>query len=188
MKKAIMLLIVFITSAAYATIYINEDKNGGIEFTDTPSSNSRRVEMPAVNSISTPTRTAAPSQNANANGSPSNDAAPVSTASSYQTLAIVSPANESTIQNQPVIPVEMKVEPNILPGDKIQLMLDSKPVGTPSATQYQELGIVDRGTHSLYAVILNSKNEVIKQSSAVTIHVRRNSIVPIPNSQRVNTN
>lgn len=189
MNKAIIFIIILISSAAYATIYVNQDKNGGIEYTDTPTNNSSRVEVPPVNSISTPAPAVASSPKTTANSTVSSEgAAPISTASSYQTFAIVSPANESTIQNQPVIPVEMKIEPNTLPGDKIQLMLDNKPAGTPMSTAYQELGIVDRGTHTLYAVILNSKNEVIKSTPAVTIHVLRNSIVPTPNRQTTNVN
>jgi hypothetical protein len=63
-------------------------------------------------------------------------------------------------------------------------MLDDKPAGTPSSTAYQELGLVERGTHSLYAIIVNNKNEPIKNSSTVTFSVHRNSIITSPATQK----
>ncbi len=189
MNKAIIFIIVLIATSAYATIYVNETPNGGIEYTDTPTSNSSKVEVPAVNSISTPKPDVPPAAatTTTATGETAGEAAEAtSTASAYKTFDLVSPANEASIQNQAVIPVEMKVEPNMLPGDKIQLMLDNAPAGTPTSTTYQELANVERGTHTLYAVIVNNKNQVIKKSSSVTIYVHRNSIVPTPNVQRAN--
>ena len=98
----------------------------------------------------------------------------------YSTFAITSPKDGATFQNQPAIPVVMSVEPNMLGGDKIQLMLDGKPSGVPTATFYQELGLVERGTHSLSAVILNKADQPIKQSNAVTIYVHRASVINSP--------
>lgn len=189
MKKVIILIIIVITSAAYATIYVNENQNGSIEYTDTPTTTSTKATLPEVNTITTPksaepvVTSVSPSTTTSVDNA---NTAPASTAGSYKTFEIVSPVDNASIQNQPVVSVEMTVEPNMLPGDKIQLMLDNAPAGTPTSTTYQELANVDRGTHTIYAVIVNNKNQVIKKSSTITINVHRNSVVPSPNVQRAN--
>lgn len=180
--KKLFLMMLFVAGTAYATVYVNENNNG-VEYTDTPTSNSNKVEVPAVNSISTPAPAAATSaQSASTKEGAGNETGATSTASTYKTFQIVSPASETNIQNQPVIPVQMKVEPNMLPGDKIQLMLDNKPAGTPSSASSQQLGLVERGTHSLYAMIVNNKDQVIKQTESVTFYVHRNSTITSPAS------
>lgn len=187
MKKLIALSILFMAGNLHAAIYVNQNASGGTEYTYTPSMTSKPVVVPPTNSISTPApvaQTPAPSDpiTNTANDSTDSNAADAtsSQASSYKAFEIISPKNEETLQNQPIIPVEMKIEPNMLPGDKIQLMLDGKPVGTPTATAYQELGIVERGTHTLYAVIVNNKGQNIKQTSTVTIYIHRASTINSP--------
>jgi hypothetical protein len=76
----------------------------------------------------------------------------------------------------------MNIDPTMMPGDKIQLYLDGSPTGTPAATNYQELGLVDRGTHTLYGEIQNASKAGIKRSNTVTIHVHRNSTITNPST------
>jgi hypothetical protein len=187
MKKLIALSIILLTGNLHATIYVNQNASGGTEYTDTPSMTSKPVVVPPANSISTPSpaaSTSAQSTQINSTANETTDSASAdaatSQASSYKTFEIISPKNEETLQNQPIIPVEMNIEPNMLPGDKIQLMLDGKPAGTPTATAYQELGIVERGTHTLYAVIVNNKGQNIKQTSTITIYIHRASTINSP--------
>lgn len=191
MKKLIAVTMLFLAGNIQAAIYVNQNASGGTEYTDTPSMTSKAIVIPETNSISTPkpvtqTPAASPQSAAGAAVNTNDDADNTATsqASSYTAFEIISPKNEETLQNQPIIPVEMRIEPNMLPGDKIQLMLDGKPAGTPTATSYQELGIVERGTHTLYAVIVNNKGQNIKQTSTITIFVHRNSTINSPAMQR----
>lgn len=187
MRKIIAITLILISGTTQAAIYVNENSSGGIEYTDTPGQSSKPVAVPSTNSISTPKPAPQPTPATEPSASPQNDDQPATTtsqANTYQTLEIISPKNDESIQNQPVIPVEMRIEPNMLPGDKIQLMLDGKPVGTPTATAYQELGLVERGTHTLEAVIINNKDQIIKRSSTITINVHRNSVINSPAMQR----
>lgn len=191
MKKLLALLLISMAGMTYATVFVNTNSNGGIEYTDTPSDTSQKLDVPAVNSIST-SKPAAPAATpaAAADSAASQAAAPseaISTDTTYQSFAITSPKNEENIQNQAVISVSMSADPNIKPGDKIQLMLDGKPVGTPTSALYQEIGLVERGTHTLFAEIINSQNQAIKRSSSLTIYVHRNSAITSP-AMRNNSN
>jgi hypothetical protein len=192
MKKLLILLFALIASTAFAAIFVNQEKDGSVEYTDTPSANSSLAEVPPVNTVGpqSPAKSEeAPPLTGNVStvvSGPAGDVAAVSAPGSYKIFEIKSPANESTIQNQPTIPVEFKIEPNMLPGDKIQMYLDGKPAGTPAGTPYQELGIVERGTHTISASIINGQGQVIKTASQITIYVHRNSSITSPAMQAPN--
>src|SRR3990167_2429418 len=116
MKRIAILLMISVTSSVFAAVYVNQNSNGSVEYTDTPSSNSSKVDVPPVNSVSSPAvKTAAPANQQSTTAPVGNEAS--STADTYKIFEITSPANNATIQNQPVIGVEFKVEPNMLPGD-----------------------------------------------------------------------
>lgn len=189
MKKYVILLVALITSTAFAAIFVNQEKDGSTEYTDTPTANSSVVDVPPVNTVGPQSQENAAveggiqsaQQTGTLNSALNN--LPISTSSTYKVFEIKSPGNEETIQNQPVIPIEFKVEPNMLPGDKIQVYLDGKPAGTPTGTPYQELGTVERGTHTLSAKIINKQGQVIKSAPQVTIYVHRNSSITSPAMQ-----
>lgn len=184
MKKLFLLFLPLMLTAAYAAIYVTNTPNS-VEYSDTPSANASEVQMTPLNTVNT----AAPAAAAPANAkSPTGSSAVAagdnkpSTELTYKTFAIVNPKDGDTINNQPVIPVEMQVDPVMQPGDKIQLYLDGSPAGTPTATNYQELGLVERGTHTVYGEIINSAQTGIKRSNTITIYVHRNSTITNPSS------
>ena len=187
MKRFLLAASILFSCNIHAAIYVNKASDGSIEYSDTPTQQSKKIEIPTASSITVPktiTEAPLPAQQAVSKSETDQDENnPTSNSTTYKKFAIVSPKNEAAIQNQPTIPVEMLVEPNMLPGDKIQLMLDNTPVGTPTSTSYQEIGLIERGTHSLYAVIQNNKDQVIKKSSTVTIYVHRNSTITSPRSK-----
>ena len=182
MKQIIIFLLACIAIAAYGAIYVNQNSNGNIEYTDTPTNNSQKVDVPAVNTTgrASPAPT---SQTRPANNASTAVAAAQSSPNAYTSFEIVSPKAEETIQNQQVVAVQLKVEPNLNEGDKIQLILDNQPAGTPTPTMYQELPNVPRGTHTLSAEIINSQNQVIKQTATITIYIHLNSTITSPAMQ-----
>ena len=197
MKRLLILALIMIATASYAAIYVNEGKSdNNTEYTDTPTTGSAQVEVSPLNTVtsspeaalpaaatsSAPANTAAAGAVSTSSAVPGSAAA-VSTATTYKTFAITSPADGATLQNQPVIPVEMQIEPTMLAGDKIQLFLDGKAAGVPTATIYQELGLVERGVHTLYGEIINASQQTIKRSNTVTINVHRNSIITNPGNK-----
>jgi hypothetical protein len=48
---------------------------------------------------------------------------------------------------------------------------------------YQELGLVERGAHTLYAEIINANKQPIKKSNSVSINVHRNSVITNPRAR-----
>lgn len=182
MKNIIALILILLSSSIFAAVYVNQTDTGSIEFSDTPSENGKAIDLPAVNSITTPQATSPkPTPTANQTTAPiATEVEPARTSASYKTFQITSPKEGENIQNQPTVSVTMTIEPNMLPGDKVQLMLDGKAAGTPSASIYQELAIEARGAHSIYGVIMDKNGATIKQSNTVSFFVHRNSVITSP--------
>jgi hypothetical protein len=181
MKNIIALILILLSSTIFAAVYVTHTDNS-MEFSDTPSENGKPIDLPSVNSITTPQpRSGSTNAPSNQTSTPATTAVePARTAASYKTFQITSPKEGENIRNQPTVPVTMNIEPNMLPGDKIQLMLDGKAAGTPSSSIYQELAIVERGAHSISGVIIDKNGTTIKQSNTVSFFVHRNSLITSP--------
>lgn len=192
MKHLLVLLAILVSTFTFAAVYVNKSPNGGIEYSDTPTANASKMDIPAVNSISTTstpitdtvtTPTDASTTQVTASEATNNrlpDTAAISKNVPYKLFEIESPKDQETIQNQNVLAVVLKVDPPIQSGDNIQVYLDGKPVGVASASVYHELGVVDRGTHTMYAEIINNQKEAVKRTSTITIFVHRNSVLTNP--------
>lgn len=186
MRNLLIMLALF-SSIAVAGVYVSQTPNGGTEYSDTPTDNASKMDIPAVSSITT-TRTpesSTPAQTANV-ATPSTiqaDSAAVKKPVEYKVFEIESPKDQETIQNQNMLAVQIKMDPPTQAGDNIQVYLDGKAVGVATASVYHELGVVDRGTHTLYAEIINSNKQAIKRTPAITIFVHRNSVITSPQSR-----
>lgn len=181
--KKILITTALLVTTAHAAVYMQESPNGSINYSDTPSSDAKKITVPTVNSITTKHEDSTPATKSETESpaeNQSDNTAPGSEATIYQKIEIVSPKNQETITNQPSIPVQVKTEPALQPTDKVQVMLDDSPVGTPVSSSYQEIGLVDRGTHTLSAMIIGPDNQVKKTSETITIYVHRNTKILSP--------
>lgn len=65
----------------------------------------------------------------------------------------------------------------------IQLRMDGRPYGQPSSGLSFNLANVDRGTHTLAAVVMNANGEELAQSATIKFHLQRNSILLNPRTR-----
>lgn len=174
--RRILFFLLVISLPCHAAIYMQEDENGNIAYSDTPSANSKVLNMPDVESASSEfqvTPELSTSSSTTAEPTSSGDATEPTAVNQYRSFAIVSPKDQENIQNQPTLPVEIKTEPALQKGDKIQVLLDGKLTGNPSESTHIELGQLERGTHVLSAIIVNQKQQVLQQTNPITIYVNR---------------
>ncbi|MCM2331683.1 MAG: DUF4124 domain-containing protein, partial [Pseudomonas sagittaria] len=66
----------------------------------------------------------------------------------------------------------VSLEPSLHEGDLLQVLLDGQPLSTPGTQTSFQLGQVDRGTHSLQAVILRD-GKPLQSSASVSFTVQR---------------
>ena len=166
------LLLILLSTVCQADIYLTTDKNGDQVYSDTPSTGAQKIVMPGIatpdshTSVTTTTQRAA--------GVPAEKGIPLSSAAAvtgYDQFDMISPIDQQTITNQRDVTVELSIKPGLRKWDKIQLYVDGAAVGMPAATTHQTLHNLERGTHTLSAVLLDAGNNALKQTRAVTIFI-----------------
>jgi hypothetical protein len=172
-RFSILLSIFLLSSPCYAAIYMQKDSNGNITYSDTPLENAQIVETPEPKETSTSVQRS-PITNIDEKNIGESETTPAQEVRAlYTTFDIISPKDQENIQNQPTLPVDIKLEPELKSGDKIQLLLDNKIIGNASTSTHIMLGQLERGTHQLSAIILDSNQKVVQKSTPITIYVNR---------------
>ena len=174
MKHFLLLVLIgCYSNFVLADIYMQQDAHGNVTYSDTPLPNGKKIEVSETNTsseLNTPsTVTATEIQAVKANPANQNDL-------SYQTFLILSPKDQETFQNQPIIPVTVSIAPQLKKGHKVQIYLDGQPYGDALAAKNFELHEIERGIHQLAAVLLDANNKIIKESNTITIYVHRASV------------
>jgi len=167
MRRMLTCLLLTLALPVSAQIYKYTDANGNTVFTNQPPDGTaaESVELPKTNTVqmqvpSTPTESAPDTQ----------DRAP------YGTLALTDiPDEEALRSNNGTFTVGVHLEPRLVPGHRLRLLLDGQPYGQPSNVPRLQLTNIDRGEHSLAVEVLSGDTPV-QQSATVTFTVQRVSI------------
>jgi hypothetical protein len=165
MRILITIVCFFLALSLSAEIYRSIDVNGSVVFEDTPSPDAELIEVDELQTIQPP---------------PVEDfkytpkEKPIDR---YKTLDITSPQHDSTIRdNSGNVIVNLSVSPKLAYADNLVLYLDGKEVvlGKSTAKSFTE---IDRGTHQLRAVVKDDEGHIQINSSSVTFHLLRQSVV-----------
>lgn len=178
-----ILLLILASGTAFAEVYRWIDENGNTVYSDQPVDNAVEIELPEV---STYTPVVVPDEELTEpadtidDGSTENEVPP---APDYQ-LQIASPQDDEAVRaNAGDLTVNLQIRPALSQkrGDMIQLRMDGRPYGEPHSGLSFNLTNVDRGTHTLAAVVMNANGEVIAESPSIKFHLLRNTILLNPN-------
>lgn len=175
MKYSVFIIILCMSFISHAAIFIQQDKNGNTIYSDTPlDSNAKRLKMPTGNSLPSQTPESVPmTTHITPQVTETTSLGSENARQDYTSFVIVSPKDQENIQNLQVIPVEVKTVPDLLEGDKVLLLLDGNPWGSPLPTTQLQMENVERGQHSLAAAIVDKDQKVVKQTNTITIYVHR---------------
>lgn len=175
--RTTLLLLALLSGPVFAagqTVWKWVDANGVTHYTDRPVPGATRMELATGSPVAaSPPATAIPSS--------SSDPAPADTGPVYRDLEIWKPANDETIQNSGgQVTVNLRVQPDVQPGHTLSLYLDGRLVeGSGNGTSF-ELRDVQRGGHTLVAVITDQRGNRIQESSRVAFYVQQQSIAQPP--------
>lgn len=172
MKYFVLLLLFLFSFNVYADIYKTVDANGNVTFSDKPISNqSTEVAIPKTNSSPA---TPPPPQNKVVT-TEEEPATPddQNTKKPYTKFAISSPADQDSIQNQPILHVTLDVQPELADGDVIQVYVDGGPMGDAKHQTSFDFTIPYRGTHILSAILFDKDMRVLKKATPITIFVHQ---------------
>ncbi|MNN47757.1 hypothetical protein D3C81_1621910 [compost metagenome] len=158
-------LLLALALPASADIYRYTDERGNPVYTNQPPQGvaTESVQLGPTNTVAAPTP-------ANS-GAPSQDEAGPD---SYSRLEITGvPDDDATLRaNAGNFTVGVSLEPSLQADDLLQVLLDGQPLTPPGTQTSFQLGQVDRGTHSLQAVILRD-GKPLQSSATVSFTLQR---------------
>lgn len=105
----------------------------------------------------------------------------------YAEIRITSPADDASIRdNAGNVKVDVELSPGLRDGDKVELKLDGQSIGGGKKTAFT-LTDIDRGSHSLQALVKNSAGKVVARSASITFTLQRRSNILQPSVPRAPT-
>lgn len=167
-----MLLLVFAQVTA-AEVYRQPDRGDGVEFSDQDAHTAERVTVPPPQTFSTPHPVNAPTPEASVRSTPDRPLG-------YLSVIVAEPANEATVRdNNGEVEVSLELTPplQVRFAHRVQLKLDGSPHGAPGHERHFVLSGVDRGTHTLQAVVLAADGKPVWISPISVFHLHR-KIIP----------
>jgi Domain of unknown function (DUF4124) len=171
MRSFLFTLIPIVCSVAIAgTVYKWVDEDGVVHYSDQPHPNAQKLQLKDAQ-----TYRAQPVESTRANAAAN---APASLAPTYQGCAIVQPTDSQDFSNVDSLTVVVQTDPKLRPGDQVFVTYDGQPLNGSSATGGTfVISPVDRGTHTLQAVVRSSDGTIMCQSSGITFNVHQPSLL-----------
>jgi hypothetical protein len=159
-----------LAGVAAAATYKWVDKNGVVHYSDRPVPGAVLVDLGK-------TQTYTPPVASERNRQQPDPTAPVD--SSYRDLDLWRPYADETFRNTGnVVPVRLRLEPELRPGHSIWIYLDGRRVdGLPETGDSFELTEIWRGTHTLTAMVVDGDGKQIIRSQTVTFHMHQTGLM-----------
>jgi Domain of unknown function (DUF4124) len=175
MRTLLLLLAILATPVVAGEIWKWVDRDGVTHYSDTPVEGAVKVQVSTGNTWNS---------GGSAGGSESPSAPRKDASPGYQTFEIWKPANEETFSNtEGNVDVAVRLSPALQPGHSLFLYLDGHLVdGYPDNATEFSLKDLERGAHSVVAVVNDKSGTRITETSAVHFFTREASLLQ-PNRQ-----
>jgi len=162
-------LLIFVCTAALAATYRWVDANGVVHYSDQPGPGAQKIELPQAQTY----RAVPPPPSV-----PSPPAAPAKPTDAYQSCAIIEPASEATVFELEAVTVRVSLQPAQRPGDSVSINFDGATIAPTSSNALDfRISPIDRGAHTVTAVVRDAGNTTVCTSAAVTFYVRQPSVL-----------
>jgi len=149
------------------TVYRWVDAQGVVHYSDQPHPNAQKLEIRGAQTFS-----ALPAGQA-ASGDDDSSQTQSSSQAAYESCTIAQPADQQMLMNVYQATAVVQTSPGLRSGDEIRLFLDGKQMqGSGPSYTFP----VDRGQHSVQAVIQDSTGQIVCETSSVTFFVHQPSV------------
>jgi hypothetical protein len=179
MRKWLILLFALpATPASSAPAWTWVDASGTVHFSDRPVPGARQVELTAAQGFGT----AAPTPSgARASAPQAQAAAP------YESIEIVSPADQETLYNiGAALNVVVQFQPALQPGHRFDVTLDGQRRNLNTSSPRTTVANVFRGAHTMQVVVIDAAGVEVMRSQPRTFFVQQTSIQNPSNPLRRN--
>jgi hypothetical protein len=180
MRTVLIAIGILLATAASATTYKWVDRNGVTHYSDRPQPGAEIVELRPAQTFDAPTPAATSAARTTARNQQANNAV------AYDKLDLWKPSNDEVFTNTAnIVPVRLRLEPDLQTGHSVWLYLDGKRVdGQPTNAVSFDLSEVPRGTHTVNAVVVDVSGKPLIKSQSVTFHLRQVSTLAPNRSPR----
>lgn len=157
-----------------AAVYKWQGPDGQTVFSDRPQEGAEEVKLPPLQTV--------PALPVSRGVSPQGEDSSAAQDESYQSFAIVTPTDDASIRdNAGNVDIKVLLEPGLQSAHRIRFLLDGQPFGEAVTSTSVTLANVDRGTHSLTAIVTSADGEELARTEPVTFHLHRVSkLLPPP--------
>ena len=150
-----------------ATVYKNVQPDGTVIYSDIPSAGAEEIDLPEIQFYT------APRLDTDLGSDDAAGQAAEQDSEGYDTFAIASPENDATLRdNAGNVSISLEIQPALRAGHQIDIRLDGTSIGRGSGTSVA-LTNVDRGTHTVQALVLDGDGREVASTGSVTFHLRR---------------
>lgn len=172
MKYFTLIIFLLISLPISASIYVQTDAKGNPVYSDVPQSDAaQKVEN--VDNAETPAINLTPALTTPANQASAKLVLEEASHQTYSSFTILSPKNQESIQNQPILRVDVGMSPALQKGDMVQILLDGQALGPAKEGTHFEFTIPERGAHQLSANLIDSKQQLLMKTGPITIYVHQ---------------
>ncbi|MEE9350835.1 MAG: DUF4124 domain-containing protein [Thiotrichaceae bacterium] len=164
-------------SSGFAKIYSWKDASGKTVYGDNPTDHSKAKEVKTqeltiVPGYKDPTTIQVNQKKATEEPAKEDDS------KGYETFNVTYPKDDEAIRaNDGNITVAFQLSPALKKTDTVFVYVDGKKMVEDSKSLSASLQGLDRGTHSMFAVVRNANGDVLLNSNTVSFHILRNSII-----------
>jgi hypothetical protein len=176
MCKCLILLFAFTaTSVSGAPAWTWVDANGQVHYSDTPVPGARQVELSGAQGFGAPQRPQAPA--AQPTGQAAARPATAGATQRYRTFNIVSPQQQETLWNTgSTVTIQVELDPPLQPSHHLDVYLDGQRRNLNATGTDLALDNIDRGIHTVQAVVVDQGGAEVLRSLATTFMVQQTSI------------
>ncbi|HET7650960.1 MAG TPA: DUF4124 domain-containing protein [Gammaproteobacteria bacterium] len=175
MKWIAVILLAALTAlnAAHADqVYKWVDAQGNVHYSDKPHPGAEKIKIAQPQSYSAPAEAGSSNETRAVQGD--RRPTPPPPAETHYTIAITSPAQQSSVWNTRSVTVSANVSPGLGPGDTVTFELDGKPLG-PVAQTSVTFDDLDRGEHTVSATLNTADGQTIK-AAPVTFYLHQTTV------------
>ncbi len=165
MYRLVTFLVALVLSVPVAAqIYKRVLPDGTVQFSDRPQPDSEEIKLEGVQTYDA---TAATPR------SPPQDSVGSSDFEGYTEFKVASPAQDAALRdNGGTVSVRLSLEPSLQPGHTVDFLMDGQVLGSGKSLSLT-LNNVDRGTHTVAAVVKDESGREVARTPTSTFHLKR---------------
>lgn len=156
-------------SAVAGTVYKWVDEKGVVHYSDQPHPDAQTVEVKSAQTYSAPAATQSTPAPASQDQKPANS-------ETYSRCELYRPESDEVFLNTDTVTAKFRSDPDLRSGDRVMLVLDGKRQRDQPPASSDFTLKVERGSHSLTAVIEDADGRTMCTTSGITFHVRQPSV------------